>query len=124
MPDMTMDGLKPGVMPVNADVKNTTTYRVLLAVVIGLGVLIVVGLGALIGGLVTRAATSATASGQAVQTDLPVAYNLPPGAQIVAVQVAGNRLILQVRSNEGDEADILDLQSGRLIGQVKSAPRP
>lgn len=119
-----MDGLKPGPMPVNADVKKTAAYRVLLAVVIGLGILIVIGLGALAIGLVTRAAAPANTSREAVQTDLPVAYNLPPGAQIVAMQVAGDRLILQVRSNEGDEADILDLQTGKLIGQVKSAPSP
>lgn len=124
MSDMTMDGLKPASMPVNADVKKTTAYRVLLAVVIGLGVLIVIGLGALVVGLATRAAAPDTHARDVVQTDLPIGYTLPPGAQIVAMQVAGDRLILQVRSYEGDEADIIDLQTGKLIGQVKSAPRP
>lgn len=118
-----MDGLKPGHISVNPDVKNTLGYRILLAVVIGLGVLIVLGLGALAIGLVTRATAPGPAPRAAVQTDLPITYNLPPGAQIVAMQTADGRLILQVRSNEGDEADIVDLQSGRLIGQVKTAPR-
>jgi hypothetical protein len=37
--------------------------------------------------------------------------------------VSDNRLILRARNDVGEEIDIIDTQSGRLIGQVKTAPR-
>lgn len=87
-----------------------TNHRVLVAVVIGLGVLFVIAVVASIVLAVTRHAQAPAAA---------QAFALPPGAAIVAVQSQPNRLILHLRSRAGDEIDILDIADGHLVARIK-----
>jgi hypothetical protein len=86
--------------------------------VIGLGVLIVIAFGALVVGMVakmgghTAPAPAPAASG---------AFALPPGGRIVEMQSQPGRLILRVRTAEGEEVDILDTDDGHLVARVKAA---
>jgi hypothetical protein len=86
-------------------------------VVIGLGLLMVAMFALVIAKLVTtmQGHEASTASGQ-----LPV-FTLAPGARIVSTEVQNDRLILHVHNPSGDEIDIIDTESGRLVGQVKTA---
>lgn len=90
------------------------------AVVIGLGVLIVLALGAVVVGMAhIFSGQDATA---AVSADLPALSMLPPDSHILSMQASGDRLALLVRTRAGDEVDIVDLHTGKIVAQVKSAP--
>ncbi len=54
----------------------------------------------------------------------PTVFTLAPGAKIVSTEVQNDRLVLHIRNVQGDEIDIIDTESGRLVGQVKSAAPP
>ncbi len=96
------------------DPKSTLSYRLLRAVVIVLGALIVIGLVVLVVGLATRF------SAHGAPPPAAALYTLPQGARIAASDMQGDRLVLRVQTRTGEEIDIVDTQSGRLIGQVKA----
>jgi hypothetical protein len=98
------------------DPKKTTSYRLMLAVVIVLGVLIVIALGFLVMGLVSKGSSHGAAQGS-----VAVTYSLPPGAKILETRSEPNRLILHLRTGDGDEIDIFDTGDGHLISRVKTA---
>jgi len=86
----------------------------LKAVVIGLGALIVIALGAVALGIVQKFShpgPRAAADG--------TAFALPKGAVIVEMQSQPNRLILRLRSAAGEEIDIVDTSDGHLIARVR-----
>lgn len=91
-----------------------TSNRLLKAVVIVLGALIVIALGVLVIGLVFRF------SGHGASSPAGTRYALPSGAKIVEMQTQPNRLILHVRTGAGEEVDIIDTADGHLISQVKA----
>ena len=86
-------------------------------VVIGLGILMVVMFGLVIAKLFSamQGHETSEAPGQ------PSVFTLAPGARIVSTEVQNDRLVLHIRNVQGDEIDIIDTESGRLVGQVKSA---
>jgi len=84
-------------------------YRGLLAVVIILGVLIVVGLGALVVGMVMRFNGRAPA-----HRDASI-FVPPAGARIISVLSSGDRLILHLRTPAGEEIDIVNTEDGRPV---------
>ncbi len=86
------------------------------AVVIILGVLIVLAFGALIVGAGLKLA------GHHRAADAGAIAALPPGARITTIETSGNRLILGLRTGEGDEVDIIDTDTGRLVARIKPAP--
>jgi hypothetical protein len=88
-----------------------------MAVVIGLGVLIVIALGALVVGIVLRFNGHATPAAAATGAR----YTLPAGAKIVEMQTEPGRLILRVHTAAGDEVDIIDTTDGHLVSQLKAA---
>ncbi len=88
-------------------------YRVLLAVVIILGVLIVVGLAALVAGFAMRLGGRAPAHAQAS------VFTPPAGARVLAVQTGGDRLVLHLRTRSGEEVDIVDTENGRLVAHFE-----
>ena len=91
--------------------------RLLKAVVIVLGVLIVIGLGVLVVGIGLKFG----AHRGAPPTDRdPAMFALPPGATIVEMQTQPGRVVLRVRTKAGEEIDIVDTQDGRLVGRVKA----
>jgi hypothetical protein len=99
------------------DPKATTTYRALKAVVIILGILIVLALGALVVGAAMKMAGHHGGGcvgycGTAV---------LPPGAKIISTQVTGNRLIVVFRDSRGDGIEIVDTETGKHVALVRTA---
>jgi hypothetical protein len=104
--------------PANDDPKAVPANRGLTIIVIVLGVLIVLAFGALAIGFVTRmGGRHETPSG-----DGPARYMLPMGSKILQVQVTTtNRIIMAVQTPGGNEVDIFDTDTGRLIGQIKPA---
>jgi hypothetical protein len=99
---------------IEANPKMTTTYRMLRAVVIVLGVLIVIALVALVAGLSLK--FGATGPTGAAQNRLTL---LPKGAKIVDMQSQPNRLILRLNGPAGEEVDIIDTGDGHVISRIK-----
>ena len=102
----------------NSDPKGTLSYRLARAAVIILGVLLAIAFVTLVVGIILKMSghgpNAATAPGLEK-------YTLAPGAQILSVDSQPGRIILHVRSPQGEEIDIVDVQSGRLISQIKTA---
>ncbi len=88
----------------------------LRAVVIGLGVLIVIAVGLLVIGLATRLGGHGTST--AAQSGSAGAFTLPPGTKIVNMQVANNRLIMEVEEKGAERVLIFDTNDGHLVGQI------
>jgi hypothetical protein len=112
----------PGTAPLLSPSRPTAAYRGLLAAVILLGVLIAIALGVLVIGLVTR-----FSGGHGNTARGPAQFTLAAGTRIVSVDVSADRLILRLHGPAGDEIDIIDTQTGRLIAKVRAAapsPRP
>lgn len=108
-------------LPANDDPKGAPSNRGLTVIVIVLGVLIVLAFGALVIGFVTRLGghgeTSSSAGGE------PTRYTLPMGSKILQVQLTTpNRIIMAVQTPTGNEVDIFDTDTGRLVGQIKPTP--
>jgi len=102
------------------DPKATTTYRVLKAVVIILGILIVLAFSALVVGVAVKVSGRHGGThppAPAPQTDA----TLPLGAKITSTQRLGNRLIIVFHDADGDGVEIVDIDTARPIGVI--APR-
>jgi hypothetical protein len=98
---------------------RSPAYRGMLAVVIILGVLIVVGLGALVVGVAMRL------GGHAPSHNHPSVFVPPTGAHVLAVETSGDRVVLHLRTASGEEIDIVDTENGRLVAHfVFSSQRP
>ena len=93
------------------------SYRLMLAVVIVLGALIVIALGLLVVGLVTRFSAPHPALGT---MSADGSFALPPGAKVVEMQSEPNRLILHVHGPDGDEIDSVDTEDGHLISRIRA----
>jgi hypothetical protein len=99
--------------------------RNLKIVVGGLGVLILLGLGAIIARVVGIA--SVTGDKGQVQTVKTVvaspggtlALEIPKGAKIVSISLSGNRLAIHHEGPDGTGIAILDLETGRRVLEVK-----
>lgn len=111
------DGLEPGGGPVNAAAPRTPGQRLLLGVVIGLGLLIMLALGGVVIGLAMKTRGTSPSSGSAA-----AALTLPAGAVIEAMEVSGNRLVLRIRTDTGEEIDIVDTEDGHVVSRIKAAP--
>ena len=89
-------------------------------VVIGLGILMVVMFGLVLAKLFSAMQGHGTSEAPAQST----VFTLPPGAKILSTETTSDRLILHVRNPSGDEIDIIDTETAKLVGQVKTAPPP
>jgi hypothetical protein len=98
---------------------NPTSHRLMLAVVIFLGALIVIALILLVVGMMRK--FSEAPAPQAASVSATGAFALPAGSKVVEMQAESGRLILHVRAADGDEIDIVDTQDGHLISQIKAA---
>ena len=102
----------------NPDPSKTTSYRLARAAVIILGVLLGLAFVLLVVGLVWRMTGHKTASSE---PDAPSRFVLATGTRIVSTETQPGRLILRVRLPGGEEdIDIIDTETGRLVGQVKA----
>jgi len=93
-------------------------YRAAKLAVIVLSALIILALVGLVVGMITKFSGHSSGSGPAAG----VAFVLPPGAKVLSMQAEPNRLVLQVRSEAGEEIDIVSLDDGHLIARI--APKP
>src|SRR5262245_51000807 len=99
---------------------SPASYRGLLALVIILGALIMIGVGALIAGAMLGAGRRAEVANAApFMTTVPA-----PGARIESAELQGNRILMRLTGGAGDELVILDANSGRLLGRVMVGSRP
>jgi hypothetical protein len=105
-------GTTPPVQPA----KQTAAYRATLAAVILLGLLIVIALGALVVGFM-RAGGRPHDSGASGAVQLTLA----PDMKIVSADVSGDRLVLRLHGPAGEEIDIIDTGTGRLVAKVRTA---
>ena len=97
--------------------------RVAWTLVIIMTVLFLLALVAVIWGFVRQSRillADRSAPVAAVQPGAAAVLTLAPGARIVSVRTEAGKLILQVSAPAGDEVEIIDLQSGKLTGQIKS----
>jgi hypothetical protein len=107
-------------IPAPVDEKKTITYRAARLAVIVLSALIILALIGLVAGAVLKLGGKSThAMGGSGDGG---AFALPAGAQIVSTETQPGRLILHVRSGEGDEIDIVSTEDGRLVARIKSPP--
>jgi len=97
------------------DPKAAPTYRALKAVVILLGVLIVAAFGALIIGGAMKLAGHRSAPPQAA-----LASDLPADAKILSLQTTGNRIVVALRTPQGDEIDIFDAETGKPVARIRA----
>jgi hypothetical protein len=99
--------------------QKTLAYRGAKFAVIVLSALIILALIGLVVGTVMKLSGRST---HLIGRGGTSAFALPPGAKIVSAESQPGRLILHVRSPQGDEIDIIDTDDGRLISQVKTPP--
>lgn len=104
--------------------------RILLGIVIGLGVLIVLALGALIAGIVlggnddrhAPAPTVAVAAND--KAPKPATIPLPAGYKLIDAQTQPGRLMVHLRNQTQDEIDIFDLTDGRILAKIRTDAPP
>ena len=100
---------------------KTTSHRLMLAVVIVLGALIVIALVLLVVGMMRKFSEAPGSHAVSNAATAQSAFALPPGAKVIEMQSESGRLILHVRAADGDEIDIVDTEDGHLISQIKAA---
>jgi hypothetical protein len=94
--------------------------RALKAATIIMGVLIVVGTGALVAIIVRRSAAPPVT----VAPNTTVTLQAPPGTHIAGVAAVQDRLAVQLQGGGEDRVIFVDPHSGKVTGQVTLAPRP
>jgi hypothetical protein len=122
---------EPAAVPL--DPAEERKLRRLKAVVIILGVLIVLGLIALVFGIIWRS-SGKTAAPPAGTTPAPVLtsgsgvaarLSLPEGTNVVDMDLDGNRILLRTRSISGDEEFIIyDAAKNQIIARVALEREP
>lgn len=101
------------------------TYRAALAAVIILSLLFVAGIVALIIGFMRQYQIYQNARHKvtAAPAAAPALIELEPGARIVSAQTAEGRLVLQLATPKGNQVEVLDLSTGKLLFRV-APPHP
>ena len=97
--------------------KQSLAYRALPVAVILLGILIVIALAVFVVGLATKFGGHAHAPAAPAVAQ----FTLAPGARIASVDVSGDRLVLRLKGPAGDEVDVIDTETGRLVAKIHSA---
>jgi hypothetical protein len=108
----------------------STSHRILLWLVIGMGVLIVVGVGVLVAELGKRmlrgpaSAPSAAAEAPLRAAPLPgfgqAQVEIPEGSQVLTLSAAGDRILAHVHHVDGSSsAYLIDPRTGALVGVVQ-----
>ncbi len=90
------------------------SYRAAKLAVIVLSALIILALVGLVVGMALKFSGHSPGSASAGGA----AFVLPPGARVLSVQTAPNRLVLQLRTEKGEEVDIVSLEDGHLIARI------
>jgi len=106
-------------MQVPAGPQNTLAYRGAKYAVIILSALIILALIALVVGVAMKLSGRLSRPSASGQT-----FVLPRGAKIVTTDVQPGRIVLHVRSPQGDEIDIIETDTGRLVSRIAASPPP
>lgn len=128
---MTRDAEAPSITSASADAAATSPdmrelrlQRNLKIVVAVLGLMIAAGLLTVVGRIIYLAstgakpgATKAVAATPGAPLDIP--FELPAGARIVSVSIAGNRLAIHHESPAGSGIAIIDTETGAHLANVK-----
>lgn len=106
-------------MEARAGPQNTLAYRGAKYAVIVLSALIILALIGLVVGVAMKLTGQLphTSGNGSAQT-----FMLPRGAKIMRTDVLPGRLILLVHSAQGDEINIIDTDTGRLVSRIVPAP--
>lgn len=104
-------------MQAPAGPQNTLAYRGAKYAVIVLSALIILALVGLVVGVAMKLSGHLPPSSGTGQT-----FVLPPGAKIVTTDVQPGRIVLHIRSPQGDEIDIIETDTGRLISRIAPSP--
>jgi len=86
----------------------------LKALVIGMGIMIVVGIGLVGYGLSRSHVAAAPGSGEKFSADLPI----PHGYKLVSLNTTQDRVILLLSGADGDRILMLDAHDGHVAGSV------
>lgn len=99
--------------------QRSPAYPFLLAAVILLGVLIVIALGVMVVGLSMRL------GGRGARADsAPPEIAIAAGTRVVSADVSGDRLVLRLKDSFGDEIDIVDIETGRVVARIRAGSPP
>ena len=105
----------PGTAPANDDPRNVPGYRAARTLAIVLGVFIVLAFIALIVGFVVRLTGH---GGDSLPAVGPQMYQLRTGARIIDMKVDSGHVILRIRTDQGEEIEIIDDASGRVVSRI------
>ena len=108
---------------------NPALRRVAWAMVITMTVLLVLALLAVVWGFVVngralvakRTAPAPVPAPMAAAAGSLVSLTLAPGVRIVSAEAEGGKLVLHVSGPAGDEVQVIDMASGALTSQVRTA---
>jgi hypothetical protein len=101
-----------------SDSLHAPGYRGLLALVILLGALIMLGVGALV-------AAAFMTSGRPAATGRTYSATLAaPSERIDSAAIDGNRILLRLSGPNGEELVVMDAGSGRVIGRIAVNAKP
>lgn len=104
---------------------NDPQVRALRIAVIVMGVMIVMGLVAVIGRIIylmARPSGQAAVAGGAIRADVTAA--LPAGAQVRNLSLQGDRIAIHYESAAGSGIAVVDLASGRTLSRIQVVPEP
>lgn len=110
--------------PPSADLlREQRIQRNLKILVVGLGVLILVGLGAVAVRILTFAndpqRPTATEGGVTLSQNGEIGIELPRDAKVVSISVSGDRLAIHHDGPGGTGITVIDLATGRRIADIK-----
>ena len=103
---------------------SASSYRGLLTLVILLGMLIMLGVGALIGAAYVNASrpqeprAPENAASLAIAASPYLANLAAPGQRIESAEMRDNKILVRLIGPRGDELVVLDATTGRVIGRV------
>jgi hypothetical protein len=102
--------------------KVSRSMRALKLLVVGMGVLLVLGTGALVWAVVYRVNHPRPSPVTASKAGTTV-IDLPPGGRVESSEVAGDRLVLRLALPDGSgRLLIFDLHNGAPIGTIELRP--
>lgn len=117
--------------PIPGSVFNQRQVRTLKIVVVVLGILLVLGFALLVAGLYHEATRKggqpARSAGErsmpAAQPGGDVPLDVPAGARVERVAVNGGRVVLHIRSPEGEQIVVVDTTRGNTVTRLRLVPR-
>ena len=112
--------------------RPATSRRTAWVIVIIMSALFVLALLGVVWGFVRQSQVFLAARAKKAEAAVPAAVpdpkgaaatiTLAPGARIVSATTDAGKLVVHVQTATGAEVEIIDLATGKLTGQVKTAP--